>query len=95
MRLCTVMVCYLYTNYDLFLSINYHCTRTAWKVSVFGVILVRIQSEFKKAQIRTAPNKDTSYTVLIMKEKASNIWWNESVLLLRLKDQERIFQNLM
>ena len=92
-HLCIVMVYYLYTNYDLFLSIT--VPHTAWKMSVFGVVLVRIQSEFGKIQIRAAPNKDAFYTVLVMKQKASNIWWNESVLLLRLKDQERICENLM
>ena len=92
-HLCIVMVYYLYTNYDLFLSIT--VPHTAWKMSVFGVVLVHIQSEFGKIQIRAAPNKDAFYTVLVMKQKASNIWWNESVLLLRLKDQERICENLM
>ena len=53
---------------------------TAWKVSVFGVILVRIflnsdwvslriQSECRKAQIRITPNTDTFYTVIFLRAR--------------------------
>ena len=38
---------------------------TAWKVSVFGVFLVRIQSECGKIQTRKIPNMDTFHPVLI------------------------------
>ena len=37
----------------------------AQKVSVFGVILVRIQSECRKMRIRITPNTNTIYAVII------------------------------
>ena len=38
---------------------------TAWKVSLFGVYLVRIQFEFGKIRARKTPNKDISHAVCI------------------------------
>ena len=46
--------------YDLFQVLRFN---TVWKVSVFGVILVRIQSECGKIQTRITPNTDTFYAV--------------------------------
>ena len=37
---------------------------TSWKVSVFGVILVRIRSESGKIRTRITPNTDTTHAVL-------------------------------
>ena len=37
---------------------------TAWKVSIFGVILVRIQSESEKIRTRITPNTDTFNAVI-------------------------------
>ena len=39
-------------------------SRTAWKVFVFGVILIRIQSEFGKIRTKITPNTDMFYVVL-------------------------------
>ena len=36
---------------------------TAWRVSVFGVILVRIQSKCGKIRTRVTPNMDSFYAV--------------------------------
>ena len=38
---------------------------TAWKLSIFGVFLVRVQSEFKKTQTRKTPNAETFYALLL------------------------------
>ena len=40
---------------------------TMWKVSVFGVFLVHIQSECGKILTRKTPNTDTFYAVLIIR----------------------------
>ena len=40
---------------------------TTWKVSVFGVFLVRIQSECRKIRTRKTPNMDTLHAVNICK----------------------------
>ena len=40
---------------------EYHCE----KVSVFGVILVRIQSECGKIRTRITPNTDTVYVLYV------------------------------
>ena len=50
-HLCIVMVYYLYTNYDLFLSINYHCTS-------YCVKSVRIWSCFGSYSVRIRENTD-------------------------------------
>ena len=40
-------------------------TYTVWKTSLFGVILVRIQSECRKIWTRITPNTDTFYPVVV------------------------------
>ena len=46
----------------------------AWKVSVFGVILVRIQSEWEKIRTRITPNTDTFYAVSFELSFLDSIW---------------------
>ena len=46
---------------------------TAWKVSVFGVILVRIQAECGKIRTRITPNTDNFHAV-VDKEFSSTIY---------------------
>ena len=51
---------------------------TMWKVSIFGVFLVLIQSECGKIRTRKTPNMDpfhavSSYLQVIYK---LNFWWN-------------------
>ena len=58
---------------------------TGGKVSVFGVILVRIQSKCGKMQTRITPNRDTPYTVLTL----SGLWTTWMLLVsLRLEGDE-------
>ena len=46
------------------LQLGFQCSCTiGWKVSIFGVFLVRIQSECGKIQTRKTPNMDTFHIV--------------------------------
>ena len=59
---------------------------TGGKVSVFGVILVRIQSKCGKIQTGITPNTDTLYTVLTL----SGLWTTRMLLVsLRLEGDEK------
>ena len=51
---------------DVVAQIAYFCT--AWKVSVFLVFLILIQSECGKMRTRKTPNTETFYTVLRLLE---------------------------
>ena len=46
----------------------------AWKVSVLGVILIRIQSEWGKIRTRITPNTDTFYAVNFELSFLDSIW---------------------
>ena len=46
----------------------------AWKVSVLGVILVRIQSEWGKIPTRITPNTDTFYAMNFELSFLDSIW---------------------
>ena len=46
---------------------------TAWKVSAFGVILIRAQSECGKIRTRITPNTDTFYAVQV-RHKGRKSW---------------------
>ena len=53
-----------HTRYDAFAVIEY-MMYSAQKVSVFGVILVRIQSKCVKMKTRITPNTSTFHAVVI------------------------------
>ena len=70
--------------------------QTAWKVSVFGIILVRIiphsdwievshriQPECRKMRTRIAPNTDTFYAVLVLLRPERKIKQSSNNVLLR------------
>ena len=69
------------SNYDKINTLfKFECivlfkSNTAWKVSVFGVILARIQSECGKIQTRITPNMDTLYAVLDMFYEVCLFWF--------------------
>ena len=42
---------------------------TAWKISLFGIFLVRINSECGKIRSRKTPNTDTFHEVLVTRRK--------------------------
>ena len=50
---------------------NVSLTFTEYKVSVLGVILVRVQSECGKIRTRITPNTDTFYAVIIEAAKST------------------------
>ena len=55
-----------------------HWNFTAWKVSaVFGIFLVRIQSECGKIRIKKTPNTGTFHAVFVIHNK-SRAWHHES-----------------
>ena len=65
---------------------------TAWKMSIFGVFLVCIQSECGKIRIRKAPNTDTFHAVLCTFEK-SVCWWEKILFISALiKDVQEMSQ---